>query len=116
MKVSLKVQSRILPLCLLAITIQIAGPAAAAVRLITVSQAQDAAKMTPPGSEHITSGAGEKQTHTAELRTSLQKEDRLLRAEEQGIIDQGARTAIRAGTGDHGSGARQQDAVPSKLY
>lgn len=69
-----------------------------------------------PGSEHITSGAGEKQTHTAELRTSLQKEDRLLRAEEQGIIDQGARTAIRAGTGDHGSGARQQDAVPSKLY
>ncbi len=48
MKVSLKVQSRILPLCLLAMTIQIAGPAAAAVRLITVSQAQDAAKMTPP--------------------------------------------------------------------
>ncbi|OUY74494.1 hypothetical protein BLL03_19490 [Klebsiella pneumoniae] len=116
MKVSLKVQSRILPLCLLAITLQIAGPAAAAVKLITVSQAQDAAKITPPGSEHITSGAGEKQTHTAELRTSLQKEDRLLRAEEQGIIDQGARTAIRAGTGDHGSGARQQDAVPSKLY
>ena len=113
MKVSLKVQSRILPLCLLAITLQIAGPAAAAVKLITVSQAQDAAKITPPGSEHITSGAGEKQTHTAELRTSLQKEDRLLRAEEQGIIDQGARTAIRAGTGDHGSGARQQDAVPS---
>ncbi|WP_228244812.1 hypothetical protein [Klebsiella michiganensis] len=94
MKVSLKVQSRILPLCLLAMTIQIAGPAAAAVRLITVSQAQDAAKMTPPRSEHITSGSGEKQTHTAELRTSLQKEDRLLRAEEQGIIDQGARTAI----------------------
>ena len=90
MKVSLKVQSRILPLCLLAITLQIAGPAAAAVKLITVSQAQDAAKITPPGSEHITSGAGEKQTHTAELRTSLQKEDRLLRAEEQGIIDQGA--------------------------
>lgn len=116
MKVSLKVQSCILPLCLLAITLQIAGPAAAAVKLITVSQAQDAAKITPPGSEHITSGAGEKQTHTAELRTSLQKEDRLLRAEEQGIIDQGARTAIRAGTGDHGSGARQQDAVPSKLY
>ena len=116
MKVSLKVQSRILPLCLLAITLQIAGPAAAAVKLITVSQAQDAEKITPPGSEHITSGAGEKQTHTAELRTSLQKEDRLLRAEEQGIIDQGARTAIRAGTGDHGSGARQQDAVPSKLY
>ncbi|OCW01701.1 hypothetical protein A9P96_16375 [Klebsiella pneumoniae] len=116
MKVSLKVQSRILPLCLLAIMLQIAGPAVAAVKLITVSQAQDAAKITPPGSEHITSGAGEKQTHTAELRTSLQKEDRLLRAEEQGIIDQGARTAIRAGTGDHGSGARQQDAVPSKLY
>ncbi len=43
--------------------------------------------MTPPGSEHITSGSGEKQTHTAALRTSLQQEDRLLRAEEQGIID-----------------------------
>ncbi|RXX76883.1 hypothetical protein DD589_28245, partial [Klebsiella pneumoniae] len=70
-------------------TTQIAAPAAAAVRLITVSQAQDAAKMTPPGSEHITSGSGEKQTHTAALRTSLQQEDRLLRAEEQGIIDQG---------------------------
>ncbi|HDZ1576759.1 TPA: hypothetical protein RRX16_003711 [Klebsiella pneumoniae] len=49
--------------------------------------------MTPSGSEHLTSGSGEKQTHAA-LRTSLQKEDRLLRAEEQGIIDQGARTAI----------------------
>ncbi|RXY74678.1 hypothetical protein DD570_17455 [Klebsiella pneumoniae] len=48
--------------------------------------------MTPPGSEHITSGSGEKQTHTAALRTSLQQEDRLLRAEEQGIIDQGALT------------------------
>lgn len=94
MKVCLKVQSRILPLCLLAMTIQIAGPAAAAVRLIMVSQTQEAAKMTPPGSEHITSGSGEKQTHTAALRTSLQQEDRLLRAEEQGIIDQGARTAI----------------------
>lgn len=94
MKVSLKVQSRILPLCLLAMTIQIAGPAAAAVRLITVSQAQDAAKMTRPVSEHLTSGSEEKQTHTAALRTSLQQEDRLLRAEEQGIIDQGARTAI----------------------
>lgn len=92
MKVSLKVQSRILPLCLLAMTIQIAGPAA--VRLITVSQAQDAAKMTRPVSEHLTSGSEEKQTHTAALRTSLQQEDRLLRAEEQGIIDQGARTAI----------------------
>ncbi|PXL33104.1 hypothetical protein DMS25_23375 [Klebsiella variicola] len=56
------------------------GACSAAVRLITVSQAQDAANMTPPGSEHITSGAGEKQTHTAELRTSLQKEDRHLRA------------------------------------
>lgn len=68
MKVCLKVESRILPLCLLAMTIQIAGPATAAVRLITVSQAQDAAKMTPPGSEHLTSGSGEKQTHVA-LRT-----------------------------------------------
>lgn len=94
MKVCLKVQSRILPLCLLTMTIQIAGSAAAAVRLITVSQAQDAAKMTPSGSEHLTSGSGEKQTQTAALRTSLQQEDRLLRAEEQGIIDQGARTAI----------------------
>ncbi len=36
MKVCLKVQSRILPLCLLAMTSQIAGPAAAAVWLITV--------------------------------------------------------------------------------
>lgn len=86
MKVSLKVQSRILPLCLLAMTIQIAGPAAAALRLITVSQAQDAAKMTPSGSEHLTSGSGENQTQTAALRTSLQQEDRLLRAEEQGIL------------------------------
>ncbi|WP_254910947.1 hypothetical protein, partial [Klebsiella pneumoniae] len=58
------------------------------------SQAQDAVKMTPSRSEHITSGSGEKQTHTAALRTSLQQEDRLLRAEEQGIIDQGSRTAI----------------------
>ncbi|WP_395306117.1 hypothetical protein [Enterobacter sp. ECC-019] len=93
MKVRLKVRSSKLLLCLLTMTIQIAGPAAAAVRLITVSQAQDEAKMTPPGSEHLTSGSGEKQTH-ARRRTSLQQEDRLLRAEEQGIIDQGARTAI----------------------
>lgn len=45
MKVCLKVQTRILPLCLLAMTIEIAGPAAATVSLITVSQAQDTAKM-----------------------------------------------------------------------
>jgi hypothetical protein len=50
--------------------------------------------MTRPVSEHLTSGSEEKQTHTSALRTSLQQEDRLLRAEEQGIIDQGARTAI----------------------
>lgn len=93
MKVCLKVQTRILPLCLLAMTIEIAGPAAAAVRLITVSQAQDAAKMMSSGCEHSTC-SGEKQTHTAALRTSLQQEDRLLRIEEQGIINQGARTAI----------------------
>ncbi|HHF8183214.1 TPA: hypothetical protein ACPTWI_005371 [Klebsiella variicola] len=50
--------------------------------------------MTRPVSEHLNSGSEEKQTHTAALRTSLQQEDRLLRAEEQGIIDQRARTAI----------------------
>lgn len=37
--------------------------------------------MTRPVSEHLTSGSEEKQTHTAALRTSLQQEDRLLRAE-----------------------------------
>lgn len=92
MKDHLKIKSRLLPFCLLTLTILMTGPAAA-VRPITPSQVPEPGKMTVTGSEPLNSGSGERKAYEA-IRKSRLLEAKLLRAEEQGIIDQGARTAI----------------------
>lgn len=88
-----KIKSRILLFCFLAMMLQMTGTSAAGIRHITASQALVPEKPVVSAGAQLISVSGEPQTRIAH-RYSLLQEARLLRVEEQGMIDQGAKTAI----------------------